>query len=121
MRIHRIASIPADGIGPEVIEAGLEVLDALAARMGDFRLDITRLDWGSDRYKSTLGDNMTSGSTTLVLLIDGLPVQTLKDMFEAGKLPRLLHGYYAGLGHACSFEPLGTGIVGRGGGVVHTA
>ena len=53
MRIHRIASIPADGIGPEVIEAGLEVLDALAARMGDFRLDITRLDWGSARYRQT--------------------------------------------------------------------
>jgi len=53
MRTHRIASIPADGIGPEVIEAGLEVLDALAARMGDFRLDVTRYDWGSDRYKAT--------------------------------------------------------------------
>jgi tartrate dehydrogenase/decarboxylase/D-malate dehydrogenase len=33
--------------------AGLEVLDALAARMGDFRLDVVRLDWGSDRYKAT--------------------------------------------------------------------
>ena len=53
MRRHKIASIPADGIGPDVIEAGLEVLDALATRMGDFRLDITRLDWGSDRYKAT--------------------------------------------------------------------
>ncbi|MCC6717937.1 MAG: tartrate dehydrogenase [Acetobacteraceae bacterium] len=53
MRTHRIASIPADGIGPEVIEAGLEVLDALAARMGDFRLEVTRLDWGSARYKAT--------------------------------------------------------------------
>lgn len=53
MRTHRIASIPADGIGPEVIEAGLEVLEALSARMGDFRLEVTRLDWGSDRYKAT--------------------------------------------------------------------
>ena len=32
MRQYRIASIPADGIGPEVISAGLEVLDAVAAR-----------------------------------------------------------------------------------------
>jgi len=53
MRTHKIASIPADGIGPEVIEAGLEVLEALSARMGDFRLEVTRLDWGSDRYKAT--------------------------------------------------------------------
>src|SRR5579875_4143555 len=38
MRTHRIAAIPADGIGPEVINAGLEVLDAVAARDGNFTL-----------------------------------------------------------------------------------
>ncbi len=53
MRRHRIAAIPADGIGPEVIDAGLEVLDALTARDGGFALDITRYDWGSDRYRRT--------------------------------------------------------------------
>lgn len=52
MRTYRIAAIPADGIGPEVIDAGLEVLDALAARAG-FGLDVTRYDWGSDRYRRT--------------------------------------------------------------------
>ena len=35
MRHYRIAAIPADGIGPEVIAAGLEVLDAVAARDGE--------------------------------------------------------------------------------------
>ncbi len=50
MRTHRIAAIPADGIGPEVIDAGLEVLDALAGRAG-FALDVTRYDWGSARYR----------------------------------------------------------------------
>src|SRR3954447_4662638 len=39
-RHYRIASIPADGIGPEVISAGLEVLDAVAARDGGFSLTI---------------------------------------------------------------------------------
>jgi tartrate dehydrogenase/decarboxylase/D-malate dehydrogenase len=53
MRIHRIASIPADGIGPEVISAGLEALVALASRDGTFRLDVEHLDWGSDRYRRT--------------------------------------------------------------------
>jgi len=53
MRQHRIASIPADGIGPEVIAAGLEALDAVAARDGGFTLDVTHLDWGSDRYRRT--------------------------------------------------------------------
>lgn len=51
MRQHRIASIPADGIGPEVIEAGLEVLDALTARGVGFTLKIDRYDWGSDYYR----------------------------------------------------------------------
>ncbi|HEY0418420.1 MAG TPA: tartrate dehydrogenase [Acetobacteraceae bacterium] len=52
MRIHRIASIPADGIGPEVISAGLEALDALAARDGGFRLQVDHYDWGSARFRS---------------------------------------------------------------------
>jgi tartrate dehydrogenase/decarboxylase/D-malate dehydrogenase len=51
MRSHRIASIPADGIGPEVIEAGLEVLDALTGRDLGFELKIDRYDWGSDYYR----------------------------------------------------------------------
>jgi tartrate dehydrogenase/decarboxylase/D-malate dehydrogenase len=51
MRQHRIASIPADGIGPEVIEAGLEVLDALVGRDLGFTLKIDRYDWGSDYYR----------------------------------------------------------------------
>ena len=48
MRRHRIASIPADGIGPEVIEAGLEVLDALTSRDLGFELKIDRYDWDPD-------------------------------------------------------------------------
>ena len=51
MRSHRIASVPADGIGPEVIEAGLEVLDALTSRDLGFELKIDRYDWGSDYYR----------------------------------------------------------------------
>ena len=48
---YRIASIPADGIGPEVISAGLEVLDAVAARDGGFTLKVAHYDWGSDYYR----------------------------------------------------------------------
>src|ERR1700723_3240298 len=50
-RQYRIASIPADGIGPEVISAGLEALDAVAARDGGFTLTIDHYDWGSDWYR----------------------------------------------------------------------
>ena len=53
MRTHRIAAIPADGIGKEVIPAGLRVLQALAERSGDFRLDVTDFPWGTDYYRET--------------------------------------------------------------------
>jgi tartrate dehydrogenase/decarboxylase/D-malate dehydrogenase len=51
MRQYNIASIPADGIGPEVIEAGLEVLDTLVGRELGFSLTIARYDWGSNYYR----------------------------------------------------------------------
>ena len=53
MREHRIAAIPADGIGPEVVSAGLEVLEALSSCDGGFRLDVEHLPWGSDQYLAT--------------------------------------------------------------------
>ena len=51
MRTHSIAAIPADGIGPEVISAGIRVLEALAKRSGDIAFNIKTFDWGSDYYK----------------------------------------------------------------------
>ena len=51
MRTYKIAAIPADGIGPEVISAGLQVLEALAQRSGNFRIETETFDWGSDYYK----------------------------------------------------------------------
>ena len=50
MRRHRIAAIPGDGIGPEVIGCGLEVLQALAAQDGGFALDVERFPWSSGFY-----------------------------------------------------------------------
>ena len=51
MKNYKIASIPGDGIGVEVIDAGLRALHALAERAGIFQFDVTRFDWGTDRYK----------------------------------------------------------------------
>ena len=53
MRRHRIAAIPGDGIGKEVIPAGCVVLRTLAARCGDFELLIDDFPWGSDYYRQT--------------------------------------------------------------------
>jgi tartrate dehydrogenase/decarboxylase/D-malate dehydrogenase len=51
MKSYKIAAIPGDGIGKEVIAAGIEVLTALAKRAGDFALAFETFDWGSDYYK----------------------------------------------------------------------
>lgn len=53
MKTYKIAAIPADGIGPEVIAAGLQALEALARRDGGFAFDVTEFDWSSERYKKT--------------------------------------------------------------------
>jgi tartrate dehydrogenase/decarboxylase/D-malate dehydrogenase len=50
---YKIAAIPGDGIGKEVIEASVEVLSACAERDGGFALEITHFDWGTARYKKS--------------------------------------------------------------------
>ncbi|MEU4563090.1 tartrate dehydrogenase [Actinoplanes sp. NPDC023936] len=48
---YRIAVIPADGVGAEVVEAGRAVLDALAgASAGRFGFDWHEFPWGSAYY-----------------------------------------------------------------------
>ncbi|RWA74193.1 tartrate dehydrogenase [Mesorhizobium sp.] len=51
MSLHRIAVIGGDGIGPEVVEAGVEVLEALAAVEPGLAFEFKRFDWGSDYYR----------------------------------------------------------------------
>ena len=51
MRRYRIAAMGGDGIGPEVVAAGVEVLKVCAERDGGFGLDFTDFDWGSDYYR----------------------------------------------------------------------
>lgn len=49
--VYKIASIPGDGIGIEVIAATVKVLDTLTATLGTFKLEFTHLPWGSAYYK----------------------------------------------------------------------
>jgi tartrate dehydrogenase/decarboxylase/D-malate dehydrogenase len=51
MKTYRIATIPGDGIGKEVIPAGRQVLEALAGKGAGFRLEFTNFDWGGDYYR----------------------------------------------------------------------
>jgi len=50
MKTYRIAAIPGDGIGAEVVDAGVEVLKTLAERDGSFAVSVDSFDWGGDYY-----------------------------------------------------------------------
>lgn len=52
-KTHKIAVIPGDGIGKEVMPEGLRVLEAAARRFG-FELQPTHIDWAScEHYEKT--------------------------------------------------------------------
>src|SRR5262247_2752010 len=51
MKTYRIATIPGDGIGKEVVPAGQLVLEALAASSDSFRFEFRNFDWGGDYYR----------------------------------------------------------------------
>jgi tartrate dehydrogenase/decarboxylase/D-malate dehydrogenase len=51
MKTYAIAAIPGDGIGTEVIAAGVEVLNAVARRDGGFAFKFDHFDWGGAYYK----------------------------------------------------------------------
>ncbi|MEO7761548.1 MAG: tartrate dehydrogenase [Casimicrobiaceae bacterium] len=52
MRTYRIATIPGDGIGKEVIPAGQRVLEALARKLNTFGLEFADFGWGGDWYRA---------------------------------------------------------------------
>ena len=53
IRNYRIAAIPGDGIGMEVVDAALRVVQAAAEVSGKYRIEITNFPWGTAYYKKT--------------------------------------------------------------------
>ena len=51
MKAYRIALIPGDGIGKEVVPAARDMLEALTVANGKFRLQFETFDWGGDYYR----------------------------------------------------------------------
>lgn len=51
-KTYKIAVIPGDGTGPEVVNEGLKVLKS-ASKRGGFELDLTTYDFGGERYLRT--------------------------------------------------------------------
>jgi len=50
--MHKIAVIPGDGTGPEVVKEGLKVLKAASEKTG-FKYETVMYDFGGERYKRT--------------------------------------------------------------------
>ena len=52
MKTYRIATIPGDGIGKEVVPAGRQLLDVLAAADATFQFEFENFEWGGDYYRA---------------------------------------------------------------------
>ena len=50
--MYKIAVIPGDGTGPEVVREGLKVLKAVSEKVG-FKYEAVTFDFGGERYKKT--------------------------------------------------------------------
>jgi len=51
-KMHKIAVIPGDGTGPEVVREGLKVLEAVSGKSG-FKYEKIMYDFGGERYLKT--------------------------------------------------------------------
>jgi tartrate dehydrogenase/decarboxylase / D-malate dehydrogenase len=52
LKTYRIAAIPGDGIGIEVVASGIRVLHAIAQREKGFEFAVDEFDWGGEYYKT---------------------------------------------------------------------
>ena len=77
MKTYRIAVIAGDGIGKEVIPAGINVLN-MAADEGGFRLELTDLPWGCDYYLQT-GRMLDADGVDRLLTFDAVYLGAIGD------------------------------------------
>ncbi|MHB0940015.1 MAG: 3-isopropylmalate dehydrogenase [Armatimonadota bacterium] len=67
---YKIAVIPGDGIGPEVVREGLKVLN-VAAKKYNIQFDYETFDWGGDRYLAT-GEVMPANGVEIMQKFDAI-------------------------------------------------
>jgi len=53
MAEYKVAVIPGDGVGLEVIDEGRKALEAVASVIGDLSFQFTEFPWGSEFYRET--------------------------------------------------------------------
>ena len=71
MKTYGIAAIPGDGIGTEVVSAGIEVLQALAKREGSFQFKVDHFGWGGE-YCKKHGRMMPENGRSLIRSHDAI-------------------------------------------------
>ena len=96
LRSHRVVIIKGDGIGPELVDASLVVLDAVERRAGDFKLHLDFREGGAELYKR-VGYNLAPETLQAIKDADaamkgpvGLPEVRFPDGTEAGVLGGVL-------------------------------
>src|SRR5258708_25659882 len=77
MKSHRIAVLAGDGIGKEVVPAGIDVLKAAAAR-GGFTLEFTPFPWGCDFYLRS-GRMMDADAVDRLMAFDAIYLGAIGD------------------------------------------
>ena len=77
MKSYRIAVIAGDGIGQEVIPAGISVLNA-AGELGGFGCEFTSIPWGCDYYLQT-GRMMDADGVSQLLTFDAIYLGAIGD------------------------------------------
>jgi 3-isopropylmalate dehydrogenase len=68
--MYKIAVIPGDGTGPEVVTEGLKVLEAVAAKKG-FKYQLGHYDFGGERYMKT-GETLPDSAIEELKGFDGI-------------------------------------------------
>jgi tartrate dehydrogenase/decarboxylase/D-malate dehydrogenase len=68
--MYKIAIIPGDGIGPEIVPAGIKVLDAAAEKFG-FELQYQQFPYGAGYYKQ-MGKFMPDDALDILRVFDAI-------------------------------------------------
>ncbi|NBS08131.1 MAG: tartrate dehydrogenase [Betaproteobacteria bacterium] len=71
MKTYKIACIPGDGIGKEVIPAGQQVLATLAQAQGSFGFEFAHFGWGGDWYRAH-GEMMPANGLDALRAMDAI-------------------------------------------------
>ncbi len=83
MRTPRIAVIRGDGIGPEIVDAALRVLDAISASEKDLTIEIKYEDGGAAHYQRT-GVNLDAEALAEQILAAVGEVRAREDVVRVG-------------------------------------